>query len=156
MNREAFAIETAKLNLELSSSQIDAFEFFEAGLYQANERMNLTRIAREECWTRHFLDSLLFHDLIPSGAKVLDIGTGPGFPAWPIACARPDLQIMALDSSGKMLAFLRTQKLANLEIVEERAENLHIAQDFTMVTGRALAPLAIQLEISASPCAIGG
>ena len=118
--------------------------------------MNLTRVPREEAWLRHFVDSLLFQDLVPQGARVLDIGTGPGFPAWPLACVRPDLQLVALDSSGKMLRFLESQPLDNLEIVQARAEEWGVREAFDVVTGRALAPLPLQLELSAPPLRVGG
>ena len=118
--------------------------------------MNLTRVPREEAWSRHFVDSLLFHDLIPPGARVLDLGTGPGFPAWPLALARPDLRVTALDSSGKMLGFLRSQPLPNLEVVQARAEEWGVREAYDAVTGRALAPLPLQLELSAPPLRVGG
>lgn len=151
MNRDAFLQDCQTIGLTLTPEQVDAFEAFEEALYGTNAEMNLTRVAREECATRHFVDSLLFHDLIPEGATLLDIGCGPGFPCWPIACARPDLQVTALDSSGKMLSFLRSQPLPNLTIVQERAEEWGVRNKFDVVTGRAVAPLAAQLEISAPP-----
>lgn len=134
------------------AEQEASLDAFEDALYEANATRNLTRVPREEFWVRHVADSLLFQDLIPKGARVLDIGTGPGFPAWPLAWARPDLKITALDSSGKMLGFLRSHPLPNLEIVLERAEDWGIRERFDVVTGRAVAPLAIQLELSAAPC----
>lgn len=118
--------------------------------------MNLTRIPREEAWLRHFVDSLLFHDLLPEGVRVVDIGTGPGFPAWPLAAARPDLRVTALDSSGKMLGFLRSQPLPNLDVIQERAEEWGAREAFDAVTGRAVAPLPLQLELSAAPLKLGG
>ena len=118
--------------------------------------MNLTRIPQEEAWLRHFVDSLLFHDLIPEGSLVLDIGSGPGFPAYPLALARPDLRVTALDSSGKMLGFLRMQPLPNLEVVQARAEECGLREAFDTVTGRAVAPLPLQLELSAAPLKVGG
>lgn len=118
--------------------------------------MNLTRVPREECRLRHFVDSLLFADLIPLGATVLDVGSGPGLPAWPLACARPDLQITALDSSGKMMGFLSKNLLPNLRVCLARAEEWGRREEFDFVTGRAVAPLGIQLELSAAPCLIGG
>ncbi len=133
-----------------------AFDAFEEALYTANATMNLTRIPREEAWLRHFVDSLLFQDLVPEGARVLDIGTGPGFPSWPLACARPDLQVVALDSSGKMLGFLKSQPLPNLEVVQARAEDWGVRDEFDVVTGRAVAPLPIQLELSTPPLKVGG
>lgn len=156
MNREAFLSACRSLNLELSEAQLGAFERFEAELYAANETRNLTRIPKEESWLRQFVDCLLFHDLIPEGARVLDIGSGPGFPAWPLACARPDLTVTALDSSGKMLGFLMEQPLSNLIPVLDRAETWGEREAFDVVTGRAVAPLSIQLELSAPASAVGG
>lgn len=118
--------------------------------------MNLTRVPREECWLRHFLDSLLIQDLIPVGSSVLDIGTGPGFPAWPLACARPDLQVVAMDSSGKMIGFMNKNPLENLKTLQVRAEEWTVREAFDVVTGRAVAPLGVQLEISAPLCKCGG
>lgn len=142
--------------LELSQEQIASFDAFEDALYAANEVKNLTRVPRENAWRRHFVDSLLFHDLIPGGSAVLDLGTGPGFPAWPLACARPDLHLTALDSNGKMLEFLKSQPLPNLDVVQVRVEDWDVREHFDVVTGRALAPFAIQMELSSAPCKGGG
>jgi 16S rRNA (guanine527-N7)-methyltransferase len=147
------ATELAKLGL---TADLEAIAAFEEDLYAQNAVMNLTRVPREEAWLRHILDSLLIAEFIPKGAAVLDIGTGPGFPAWPLALARPDVQVTALDSSGKMLGFLRRHPLTNLTALQQRAEELLLADVFDVVTGRALAPLAIQLELSARPCRKGG
>lgn len=153
---DRFREEVAKLGLELSEEQLQAFERFHEALYAANSVMNLTRVAPEEAWLRHYLDSLLVQRFIPQGSKVLDLGTGPGFPAWPLACARPDLKVTAVDSSGKMVGFLRTQALPNLVVEQVRAEDWGVRDRFDVVTGRAIAPLPIQLELSGPPCKVGG
>lgn len=145
--------ELERLGLTLDAEAVAAFE---GDLYAQNEVMNLTRVPREECWLRHVLDSLLIAEFIPQGSTVLDIGSGPGFPAWPLALARPDLTVTALDSSSKMLGFLRRHSLPNLRIEQGRAEEVGLTDAFNVVTGRALAPLPIQLEISARPCRKGG
>ena len=156
MNRDQFRAETLAIGVELTDFQLDTFESFEEALYNANEVMNLTRVPREECWSRHFLDSLLIAPLIGDGVKVLDIGCGPGFPSWPLAAARPDLHVTGMDSNGKMLGFLKSQLLPNLEVNSERAEECQLHEKFDFVTGRAVAPLAIQAEISAQFVRIGG
>ncbi len=156
MNIQDFVTTCSSWGLALSSAQIASFEAFHAALYEANEVKNLTRVPAEAAYSRHFLDSLLYQDLIPQNAKVLDIGTGPGFPAWPLACARPDLHLTAVDSNGKMLDFLRSQALINLEVVQVRVEEWGIREAFDVVTGRAVAPLSAQLEISATPAKVGG
>jgi 16S rRNA (guanine527-N7)-methyltransferase len=150
------AYDLSAIGLQVSEAQAALMADFEAGLYAWNESKNLTRVWRDEFWVRHILDSLLFQDLIPQGAKLLDIGTGPGFPAWPLAWARPDLFVVAVDSNGKMLDFLRSQPLPNLKVIQGRAEELPGREKYNVVTGRALAPLAIQLELSANQAKIGG
>lgn len=149
----SLAAELERLGLTVD---LDAVAAFEDDLYAQNAVMNLTRVPREECWLRHILDSLLIAEFIPVGASVLDIGTGPGFPAWPLALARPDLKVTAMDSSGKMLGFLRRHPLPNLTLLQGRAEESGLKDAFEVVTGRALAPLPIQLELSARPCRTGG
>lgn len=144
------------LGLELTPGQIAGFAAFEEALYRANEVSNLTRVPQEEAWLRHTLDSLLISPLLPEGTEVLDIGTGAGFPAWPLAFARPDLRVTALDSAGKSIRFLRSQPLPNLEVVQGRAEEWEEREAFDVVTGRAVAPLAIQVELSARLARIGG
>ena len=156
MDRDAFARAAQTLGLELSAQQLDQLEFFEDALYRANEVMNLTRVPKEEAWQRHFLDSLLFQEVIPTGSSVLDVGTGPGFPAWPLACARPDLQVNAADSSGKMIGFLIKQPLPNLLPIQVRLEDWDQREAFDVITGRAVAPLPIQLELSAPFAKVGG
>ena len=156
MNRDAFLEAIKAVGLDLDVRQLDLFESFESNLYEANQVMNLTRVPRDEAWLRHFMDSLLFQDLIPVGANVADLGTGPGFPAWPLACARPDLNVTAVDSSGKMLGFLRQQPLPNLQIELVRAEEWGVRERFDVVTGRAVAPFSVQLELSAPLARIGG
>lgn len=156
MTAGQFHREVERLGLSLSAEQAAAFERFIEALYRANESTNLTRVPRTECRVRHFLDSLLFQSLIPQQARVLDIGSGPGFPAWPLACARPDVFVTALDSNEKMLGFLAAQPLPNLDIVIDRAEDWRTRRTFDFVTGRAVAPLSIQLEISARYCRLDG
>lgn len=156
MDTRLFESACAAVGLNLTESQLTLFQSFEHDLYEANKSKNLTRVLREECWVRHFLDSLLFQDLIPIRAEVLDIGTGPGFPAWPLACARPDLKVTALDSNGKMLGFLNSHLLPNLKTELARAEEFPKRESFDFVTGRALAALPVQLEVSAALAKVGG
>ncbi|MGI8924697.1 MAG: 16S rRNA (guanine(527)-N(7))-methyltransferase RsmG [Fimbriimonadales bacterium] len=165
MNWKALSEESALRGLDLTDLQLQSFEQFEERLYEANEVMNLTRVPKAECWSRHFLDSLSLSLLIPDGAKLLDIGSGPGMPGACLAIARPDLEVAIIESSGKALGFLRDtfggkQVQALVKIVEGRAEELaHVKEfreKFDVVTGRALAPLPVQIEISAPFVSLGG
>jgi 16S rRNA (guanine527-N7)-methyltransferase len=139
-----------------AAADSDKLAAFEEALYRANEVTNLTRVPREEFAVRHIADSLMIAEIIPTGAKVLDLGTGAGFPAWPLALQRPDLHVVAVDSNRKVLSVLESQPLPNLEVVCARAEELGRYEEFDFVTGRAVAPLPIQLEISAPFCKVGG
>lgn len=166
MDGRALLAESLKLGLHLSRAQLEAFGFFEAALYEANAVMNLTRVPKEECWVRHFLDSLLISPLVPRGSSVLDIGSGGGFPGVCLAIARPDLVVSCMDSSGKSASFLRTNFAPGgrmpilMEVIERRAEiaahEPAMRERFDFVTGRALAPLPIQLELSAAFARVGG
>ncbi|MBI3720933.1 MAG: class I SAM-dependent methyltransferase, partial [Fimbriimonas ginsengisoli] len=78
MDPVSFLAACSPLALAPTQQQIESLEAFEEALYFANQVMNLTRVAREECWLRHFVDSLLIAPLLPERARVLDIGPGPG------------------------------------------------------------------------------
>ena len=96
-------------------------------LYEANQRVNLTRVPAEQAVGRHLLDSLCLLAVYtpPEGARVLDIGTGAGLPGIPLAVARPDLRLTLLDSHGKTVQFLREACAAlglPATVVQARAE----------------------------------
>lgn len=129
---------------------------YERELYRVNETTNLTRVPQREAWARHLLDSLTLLPLIPEGAEVLDLGTGPGLPGFAIALFRPDLKVTCVDSAGKMIGFLKEQVLPNLTAHQIRIEEWDSREEFDFVTGRALAPLPVQLELSAHLCRKGG
>lgn len=128
--------------------------FFE-GLYEANRVQNLTRVPPEEFAVRHFADSLLVAEAVPPEGEWLDIGCGPGFPCWPLALAFPGLRVVGLDGSARPLRFLRRHPLPNLSVVQGRAEALG-ERRFDVVTGRAVAPLAVQAEVSIPWAKVGG
>ncbi len=140
----------------LTPVQEEAFLEFGRALYETNAVMNLTRVPVEECVSRHFLDSVLVAPLLEVGWSVVDVGTGPGFPAWPLACARPDLMVTALDGSNKGLGFLRRHPLPNLRVVQARAEEWTERERFDAATGRALAPFPVQMEVCAPWVRKGG
>jgi 16S rRNA (guanine527-N7)-methyltransferase len=113
------------------------------GLLRWNQAYNLTAIRdRDEAFTLHILDSL---SLLPrlSGPTLLDVGTGPGFPALPLAIVRPDIAITALDSNGKKIRFIRQMAhelgVANITPVHARVEQ-HRGQ-YQQITSRAFTEL---------------
>jgi len=94
--------------------------------------------------TRHVLDSLAIHALVRAG-RLLDVGSGAGFPGLPLAIALPDIEVTLLDSAGKRARFLRhvvrTLGLDSVEVVQARVEDFHAERPFTTIVSRAFATL---------------
>ncbi len=139
-----------------SPEQLDQLAGYLSTLYETNAHTNLTRIPLEEAVIKHLGDALLLLRFLPPSGSVMDLGTGPGVPAWPLACLRPDLTIHALDATAKVHRFLQSVPLKNLILREQRAEDVTRREGFDVVTGRALAPFAIQAELSAAWVKVGG
>ena len=90
----------------LSKSQLLQFSAYKDLLLEWNEKMNLTAITEPfEVATKHFVDSLYGMAFIKEKAKVIDVGTGAGFPGIPLKIARPDISLTLLDSLNKRLCF---------------------------------------------------
>ncbi|MCI8360410.1 MAG: 16S rRNA (guanine(527)-N(7))-methyltransferase RsmG [Clostridiales bacterium] len=128
-----------------------------AGLLVAwNEKINLTAITQpEEIAVKHFLDSavLLKYMELPTAARVIDVGTGAGFPGLVLKILRPDLRLTLLDSLQKRLRFLEnvTGSLGlSAELVHARAEeggrNPLYREAFELATARAVARLPLLAE----------
>lgn len=126
------------------------FEKYMARFLEENAKINLISKNEEKfLWEKHVFDSLsleLFFEkfnISPAGKTLLDIGTGGGFPALPLALRYPELDVTGLDSIRKKLAAVENiaQDLgvSNLKILCERAENVKDEYDF--VTSRAVATL---------------
>lgn len=111
-----------------------------------NRSFNLTAIThRSQMVTHHLLDSLSIAPLL-QGQRVIDIGTGAGFPGLPLAVVQPERQFTLLDSNGKKVRFVahaaRTLGLGNVQAVHARAEQWQDERGtFDTVVTRAFAPL---------------
>ena len=155
-------------DLEVSRETYQKLEDYAACLVAYNENVNLTAITDGDgILKKHFIDSLLLHGIckaqFPEGGRVLDIGSGAGFPGVPLALQRPDLRITLLDSLNKRIMFLQQlcEKLGlSYEAVHGRAEQLAkdetYREQFDVVTARAVAALPTLAEYSLPFVKIGG
>ena len=135
----------SQLGLELSKQQLRTLEMHIEHVTRWNQRVNLTSILDiEQMITRHILDSLAIFPYI-RGARLLDIGSGGGFPGLPIAITRPDIQTVLLDSSRKKTEFLghviSQLGLSNVSVIHEKVENYRPAQPFHTLMARAFGPI---------------
>ena len=107
-----------------------------------NQRLNLTRITEpHEAARLHYAESLFGASFIAGARTLLDIGSGAGFPAIPVAVVRPDVHVTALDANHKKSLFLKEVKdelgLNNLKVVTSRLEELDWT-DYELLMSRAL------------------
>ena len=110
MNKERLKNGLEKMGIAADETALDRFEVFHAILDEYNARMDLTAVLDEdERVDRHDLDSAapLAHGLLAPNAKVIDVGTGAGFPGMPLLILRPDLQMTFLDALNKRILFLQ-------------------------------------------------
>ena len=137
----------SQLKLELSDAQIDLLDRYLALLAKWNQTYNLTAVREEKRMVSyHLLDSLSLVPHLDGGDRLLDVGSGGGMPGIPAAIARPDLQVVLLDSNHKKTTFLRQVVvelgLPNVQVMTERVEAYQPEQKFDRITSRAFSELA--------------
>ena len=146
--------ECKKINVNLEAEQIEQFYTYMQELIEWNNKMNLTAIIEpEEIIKKHFIDCLSIIKYIKDDNKIIDVGTGAGFPGIPIKIANKSLNITLLDSLNKRISFLNEiitkLKLSNIETVHARAEE-YIAngkrEKYDIAVSRAVANLPTLLE----------
>src|SRR5690606_26305543 len=135
----------AQIGVPLSDEQAQAMRTYWAAVLETNRHTNLTRITDDkEATLKHFIDSLsvLPTGVFGPGARVADVGTGAGFPGVPLKIARPDLQLVLIDSTLKRVRFLRSViRLLGWDDVEALAADPKGAGTFGLVVARAVAKL---------------
>ena len=159
MEKKRFEEEMSKkskiLGVRFSVEQIEQFYKYMNLLIEWNEKMNLTAITEpKEIILKHFIDSLTILKYIDDNAKLVDVGTGAGFPGVPLSIMNPTLKITLVDSLNKRLIFLqevvKELNLKNIEIVHARAEefgqNKNYREKFDIATSRAVANLTTLAE----------
>ena len=147
------------LGLDVAPEAIVQLETLVDELLHWNRRRNLTAIVeRDQILEKHLVDSLTLLPFIGSTDRLLDIGSGAGFPALPLKIARPDLEIVSVDAVGKKIDFqrhiARMFGLDGFTALHDRIESLVDHRDyrrgFDIVAARALCPLE-ELLIMARP-----
>ena len=158
-----------ELGVSLTNSQEEAFQIYYNELCSWNERVNLTSIIDYfEVQVKHFLDSLTVLLAIDAReieyAKVIDVGTGAGFPAIPLKIMFSDLDVSLIDSIGKKTKFLNhllsQLNLSDVKVFTDRAEKLahdnNMRERFDFVLARAVARMPVLLEYTLPFCVVGG
>lgn len=164
MTEQEFLNLTMKHGLVLSMEIIEKLNVYQRLLEEKNKVMNLTGIdQKEEVYEKHFYDSLLFsfnEDL--DGKKLIDVGTGAGFPGLVLAICYPSLEVTLLEPLTKRCNFLKEVvdelKLTNVKIVNERSEDYSVKniEKFDYAVARAVSKLNILLEIISPMLKING
>jgi len=156
--------------LSLSDGQIAQFAQFYEDMLEKNQVMNLTGITeRREVIVKHYIDSLLPTCLLPDfpkpGTRLLDLGSGAGFPGIPLAIAFPNLQLTLMDSLNKRIVYLtdEIEKLGlqnHTEALHARAEELARQagqrEAYDYCSSRAVARLAVLSEYCLPFVKVGG
>ena len=145
------------LNIHLEEKQIEQFFQYYEMLIEKNKVMNLTAITeKEEVIDKHFIDSISLSKAIDvtKPLKILDLGTGAGFPGIPLKIAYPNLKITLLDSLNKRIKFLN-EVIEELDLkdiyaihgrAEDYAKQVEYREQFDLCVSRAVANLATLSE----------
>lgn len=144
-----------KIEIELDEKQIRQFYNYMQLLLKWNEKINLTAITQpQEIIIKHFVDSLTISKYIKENAKIIDVGTGAGFPGIPLKIYRNDIEVILLDSLNKRINFLNDainkMGLDKIGAIHGRAEefghNKEYREKFDIATSRAVANMATLSE----------
>lgn len=143
-------------DIQLSEEQLRAMMIHADELLKWNRKTNLTAITQpDEMIEKHYIDSILGTIGLDSGSRILDIGSGGGFPGIPLKIFFPDIDILLLDASRKKISFLkhviRILGLKQIEAIHSRAQDLcrekRFNHQFDIVISRAFSNLAQFIEL---------
>ena len=162
---EELEIKAKQIEIELTKEQIEKYYNYMNLLLEWNEKINLTAIIEpREIILKHFVDSLTIAKYIKDDEKLIDVGTGAGFPGIPLSIVKENTDIVLLDSLNKRINFLeeikQNLKLENITTIHGRAEefgkNKKERETYDIATSRAVAPLNILLEYLLPLVKVGG
>lgn len=155
MNKEEFKNELSKLGISLTDTQLESLEKYANILIDYNKHTNITAITdKESIYLKHFYDSLTLTKIINlnTNLKVLDIGSGGGFPGIVIKIIFPNLNITLLDSNNKKSEFqkyvIKELNLKDIEVINDRAENyFKKGLKYDLVVARAVSNMLVLDEL---------
>ena len=166
INKDLLKENAASLGIELNETALERFDRLAELLIEQNKTMNLTAITDpDEVVIKHFADSIsLFKAVTPEeNAKILDLGTGAGFPGIPLLITRPDLNLTMVDSTAKKLGYVaRTVETLGLEAetlharAEEAGKKPEYREQYDIVCSRAVAALNVLSEYCLPFVKVGG
>jgi 16S rRNA (guanine527-N7)-methyltransferase len=154
----------AQMDVTAEEASVDQLLRFGVTLLEQNKVMNLTAIREpEEVVTKHFLDCAYLLELLkPGPQRLIDVGTGAGFPGIPLKLLRPELDVTLLDSLGKRIRFLQayaeSEQLKKVQAIHARAED-HAKKEresYDYATSRAVAQLPVLCELCLPLVKVGG
>jgi 16S rRNA (guanine527-N7)-methyltransferase len=143
-----------RFGISLDEEKIKKFEIYLRELNEWNKKVNITSIKDDyDIIIKHFIDSLFPIKYIKSGSKVLDLGSGGGFPGIPLKIYEPALRLYIVDSSRKRVYFLkyiiRLLSLSGVTVIQKRGEELSVLNDrYELIISRSFSKLDRFLRIS--------
>lgn len=154
----------AELGVTVDEKAIERYKVYFENLEEKNKVMNLTAISGEEDVARlHFLDCAALHTVADfKGKKVIDVGTGAGFPGLALKIAQPDMELTLLDSLNKRIDFLSETceklDLNDVQCIHARAEEApkDFRGAFDIATSRAVARMSVLCELCLPFLKVGG
>ena len=168
MNKEEFIKKLdeniKKMNINLSNRELEKFYKYKELLIEWNSKINLTAIVDDiDIINKHFVDSIIINKYV-NKEKVIDIGTGAGFPGIPLKIINDKLEVTLLDSLNKRVNFLNIVinelNLNNIEAIHGRAEevfkNKKYREMYDIATSRAVAQLNVLVEYMLPAVKVGG
>lgn len=155
MSEKEFVVALREIGIVLDKEQKKKFKKYAEFLLKYNAHTNLTAIRTiEEVYLTHFYDSLLMTKYCDiAGKRILDLGSGAGFPGVPLKICFPSINLTLLDSNGKKTEFLKQLKDVIGEkytVINDRAEKyiLKERENFDIVTSRAVTAMPALAELS--------
>ncbi len=153
--KKVFFEEIQKNNININENKIEYFYKYMIGILEWNDKVNVTSITDEKMFiVKHFVDSLLINQYLQGKEKIIDIGTGGGFPGVPLKIINEDKKFTLIDSVNKKLNVVKDLvskiNLNNIEIIHTRAEdlanNINYREKYDVAVTRAVSNFSTILE----------